>query len=57
MRPKSASHYRRAQPVFLARLVPLHITYRIIHIGVLDALITSRDVRQEQVGMGAPFYR
>lgn len=41
---------------FIARLAPLHIEYRVIHLGALDAVITSSTVRQEQVGMGAPLY-
>jgi hypothetical protein len=44
------------EAVFLAKLAPLHVSYRIVHLGVLDAVVTSRAVRQEQVGMGEPLF-
>jgi hypothetical protein len=45
-----------SESLFLGKLAPLHIGYRIIHLGVLDAIVTSSAVRQEQVGMGQPLF-
>jgi hypothetical protein len=40
--------------LFVHRLDGLGVTYRIDHLGVLDAVITSRNVTQQEVGMGNP---
>ncbi len=42
---------------FLTGLAALGIGYRIVHAGVLDAVVTDRPVLQEQVGMGPPVFR
>jgi hypothetical protein len=42
---------------FLAGLTKLGVGYRIVHAGVLDAVVTDRPVLQEQVGMGPPAFR
>lgn len=44
------------ESLFLARLGPLKVSYRIVHLGVLDAVVTSRGVQAQQVGMGQPLY-
>jgi hypothetical protein len=42
------------ESLFLARLGPLGVGYRIVHLGPLDAVVTSRAVDQQEVGMGPP---
>jgi hypothetical protein len=48
--------YAYPESLFLSKLAALGVGYRLVHAGVLDAIVPDRPVTQEQVGIPPPYW-